>query len=107
MYYKVIKDNKVIDVLDNIVYLKWQPKHKMMVLSDINEAEAILSSGKDDFYHERTLYNIPNDADVKCETVELIEINKFEHDQLKMLNLKTPEEIIDAFMTSLLEEKII
>lgn len=107
MYYKVIKDNKVIDVLDNIVYLKWQPKHKMMVLSDINEAQVILSSGKDDFYHERTLYNIPNDADVKCETVELIEINKFEYEQLKMLNGKTPEEIIDSFMLSLLENNII
>lgn len=107
MFYKVIKNNKVIDVLDKIVYLKYQPKHKIMVLSDINDAQAILSSGKNDFYHERTLYNIPSDADVKYETVDLIEIDQFEYKQLKALNLKTPEEIIDAFVMSLLEEKII
>lgn len=107
MYYKVIKNNKVIDVLDNLTYLKWQPKHKTMILSDINEAQAFLSSGKDDIYHERTLYNIPSDADVEYETVDLIEINKFEYKKLKALNLKTPEEIIDAFVMSLLEENII
>ena len=107
MYYKVIKNNKVIDVLDNLTYLKWEPKHRIMVLSDINQAQAILSSGKNDFYHERTLYNIPSDADVKYETVDLIEINQFEYKKLKALNLKTPEEIVDAFVMSLLEENII
>lgn len=107
MYYKVLKNNKVIDVLDKLVYLKWQPKHKIMVLSDINDAQAILSSGKNDFYHERTLYNIPSDADVKYETVDLIEIDQFEYKQLKALNLKTPEEIIDAFVMSLFEDNIL
>ena len=107
MFYKVIKNNKVIDVLNSLIYLKWQPKHKIWILSDENEAQAILSSGKNDFYHERTLYNIPSDADVKYETVDLIEIDQFEYKQLKALNLKTPEEIIDAFVMSLLEEKII
>lgn len=107
MYYKVMKNNKVIDVLDNLIYLKWEPKHKIMVLSGIDEAQAFLSSGKDDFYHERTWYNIPSDADIKCEAVDLIEINQFEYKKLKTLNLKTPEEIIDAFVMSLLEENII
>ena len=107
MFYKVIKNNKVIDVLDNLIYLKWQDKHKIMVLTGIDDAQAILSSGKDDIYHERTLYNIPSDADVKYETVDLVEINQFEYKKLKALNLKTPEEIIDAFVMSLLEENII
>ena len=107
MYYKVMKNNKVIDVLDHLIYLKYQPKHKIMVLSDINEAQAILSSGKDDFYHERTLYNIPSDADIKYETVDLIEIDQFEYEKLKALNFKTPEEIIDAFLLSLFENNIL
>lgn len=104
MYYKVLKDNKVIDVLDSLTYLKWQPKHKIMVLSDINEAQAILSSDKNTIWHERTLYRIPVDG---YETVELIPIEKFEYEQLRMLNLKTPEEIVDALMMSLLEDNII
>lgn len=106
MYYKVIKDNKVIDVLDHLIYLKWQPKHKTMILCDINEAQAILSSRQDTIWHEKTLYKVPVD-EPKFETVELIEIDKFEYEQLKMLNGKTPEEIIDAFMISLLEKNII
>ena len=104
MYYKVIKDNKVIDVLDNLIYLKWQPKHKTMILSDENEAQAILSSDKNTIWHERTLYRVPVDG---YETVSLVEISKFEYEQLRVLNLKTPEEIIDAFVMSLLEENII
>ena len=104
MFYKVLKDNKVIDVLDNLVYLKWQPKHKIMVLCGENDAQAILSSDQNTIWHEKTLYNIPVDG---YETVELIKIDEHEHKQLKMLNLKTPEEIIDCFVLSLLEDNIL
>ena len=106
MYYKVLKNNKVIDVLDNLIYLKWEPKHKIMVLSDENEAQAILSSDKNTIWHEKSLYNIPVN-EPKFETVELVEIDGFEYKQLKMLNMSTPEEIIDNFVLSLLENKII
>ena len=106
MYYKVLKDNKVIDVLDNLTYLKWQPKHKIMVLSDENEAQAILSSDKNTIWHEKTLYNIPVYAE-DYDTVEVQEISQYEYDRLKMLNGKTPEEIIDNFVLSLLADNII
>ena len=104
MYYKVLKDNKVIDVLDNLIYLKWEPKHKIMVLTDENDAQAILSSDKNTIWHEETLYKIPV---VGYDTVSVIEIDQFEYKQLKMLNGKTPEEIIDSFVMSLIEDKII
>ena len=83
MYYKVIKNDKVIDVLDRLIYLKYQPKHKIMVLSDENEAQAILSSDKNTIWHERTLYNIPISG---YDTVDLIEIDEYEYKQLKVLN---------------------
>lgn len=104
MYYKVIKNNKVIDVLDHLIYLKWQPKHKIMVLTDENDAQAILSSDQNNIWHERTLYKVPVDG---YETVDVIEIDEFEYKQLKMLNLSTPQEIIDNFVLSLLEDNII
>lgn len=104
MYYKVLKDNKVIDVLDNLIYLKWQPKHKTMILTDENDAQAILSSDKNTIWHENTLYKVPVDG---YETVSIEPIDEFEYKKLKMLNLSTPEEIIDAFMISLLENNII
>lgn len=106
MYYKVLKNNKVIDVLDNLIYLKWEPKHKIMVLSDESQAQAILSSGKDTIWHERTLYRIPVD-EPKYDTVELVEIDEYEYKQLKMLNLSTPEAIIDEFLASLINEGVI
>ena len=104
MYYKVIKNNKVIDVLDHLTYLKWQPKNKIMLLSDLNEAQAILSSDKNTIWHEKTLYNIPVSG---YDTVELVEIDEHEYKQLKMLNLSTPEQIIDNFVLSLLENNLI
>lgn len=104
MYYKVIKNNKVIDVLDNLIYLKWQDKHKIMVLSDENEAQAILSSDKNTIWHEKTLYNIPVSG---FDTVEVFEIDEYEYKQLKILNHKTPEQIIDDFLLSLFESNVI
>lgn len=106
MYYKVIKDNKVIDVLDHLIYLKWQPKHKTMILCDINEAQAILSSDNNTIWHEKTLYKVPTD-EPKFDTVELIEIDEFEYKQLKALNGRTPEEIADEIILYLIKNNII
>lgn len=104
MYYKVLKNNKVIDVLDSLIYLKWEPKHKIMVLTDENDAQAILSSDKNTIWHEATLYRVPVDG---YDTVEIIEIDEYEYKQLRTLNLKTPEEIADAIILSLIESGII
>lgn len=104
MYYKVLKDNKVIDVLDNLIYLKWLKNRKRMVLCDIDEAQAILSSDGNTIWHEKSLYEIPVEG---YDNVSIQEIDKYEYEQLKVLNMKTPEEIIDAFVMSLLEQNII
>lgn len=105
-FWKVIKDGKVVDVLDSLVYLKWEPKHKTMVLSSEDEAQAILSSDKDTIWHEKTLYRIPMEAGV-YDVVILSEIDWHEYKQLKMLNLSTPEQIIDEYNLMLLELNII
>ena len=104
MYYKVIKNNKVIDVLDNLIYLKWEPKHKIMVLTDENDAQAILSSGNENIWHEKTLYKVPVDG---YETVSVEPIDEFEYKQLRILNMKSPESIIDEYNLLLLEMGVI
>lgn len=104
MYYKVIKNNRVIDVLDNLVYLKWQDKHKIMVLTDERYAQAILSSDQHDIWHVNGMYDIPVDG---YDTVELKDIDKYEYEQLKVLNGKTPEAIIDNFVLQLIEGGIL
>lgn len=100
MYYKVIKDNKVIDVLDNLVYLKWQEKHRIMVVTEEKYAQAILSSDQKDIWHVEGMYDVPVD---KFDTVRLEEIDKYEYKQLKVLNGKSPNEIIDEYNLMLLE----
>lgn len=104
MYYKVLKNNRVIDVLDNLIYLKWDSKHKIMVLTDINDAQAILSSGKDAVWHEESLYKVPVEG---YETVRLEEISEFEFKQLRMLGLKSLSEILDEYTLLLISEGVI
>lgn len=104
MFYKVLKDNKVIDVLDHLTYLKWQPKNKIMLLSDLDGAQAILGSDNNTVWHVEGLYDLPVSG---YDTVDLVEINEYEYKNLKMLNGKTAEEIADAIILSLLESGII
>lgn len=104
MFYKVIKNNKVIDVLDHLTYLKWQKKNKIMLLSGEGEAQAILGSDGNTIWHVEGFYDLPVEG---YETVKLVEIDSFEYKQLKMLNGKTPEEIIDAFVASLIEDNLL
>ena len=106
MYYKVMKNNKVIDVLDHLTYLKWQPKNKIMLLSDLNEAQAILSSDKNTVWHVEGLYDLPIEAGV-YDIVSVKEIDEQEYKQLKMLNGCSSEEILDSFVLYLLENNII
>lgn len=103
-YYKIMKDNKVIDVLDQLIYIKWQEKHNIPVLCDINEAQGILSSDNNTIWHEETLYELPVDG---FDTVRIEEIDKYEYKQLKMLNGKTPEEIVQEFLLLLVEEGVL
>lgn len=106
MFYKVMKNNKVIDVLDNLIYLKWDSKHKIMVLTDENDAQAILSSDKNSIWHERTLYKVPVD-EPKFDVVDVEPIDEFEYKQLRVLNMRTPESIIDEYNLLLLEMGVI
>lgn len=106
MYYKVMSHGRVIDVLDNVVYLKYQPKHGIMVICDIDEAQAILLSDGETILHEVSLYDVPC-GDRDWGEVVLIEIDEFEYKQRKALQLSTPDEIIDEFLLSLFEAGVI
>lgn len=100
MYYKVIKNNKVIDVLDKLVYLKYQKRHNRMILCNESDAQAFFSSDRKNIWHTETLYDLPVEG---YDEVELISIDEYEYKQLKVLNGKTPSEIIDAYTLSLIE----
>jgi hypothetical protein len=104
MYYKVLKNNKVIDVLDRLVFVKYQKKHGIMLVCDKSEAQAIMSSDEVYAWHVAGLYRVPVDG---YDTVELVDIDEYEYKQLVALNMKTPEEIIDAYTLLLLEDNVL
>lgn len=104
MYYKVMKDGKVIDVLDSLTYVKYQEKHNIMVVCDESEAQAIVSSDGSYIWHVDYLFDVPANG---YATVGLEKIDQYEYEQLRVLNMKTPEEIIDAYTLFLLEENML
>lgn len=104
MYYKVIKNDKVIDVLDHLTFVKYQSKHNIMIGCLAHEAQGIVSSDGEYVWHVAGFYRMPVEG---YDTVELIEIDEYEYKQLRVLNMKTPEQIIDEFMLTLLEGGIL
>ena len=99
MYYKVLKNNRVIDVLDRLLFVKYQKKHNIMIACVESEAQAIMSSSGEYIWHVPGLYRIPVDG---YDTVELVEVDEYEYEQLKALNMKTPEELIDEYTMMLI-----
>ena len=102
MYYKVVLDNKVIDVLDNLVYLKYQPKHNRMLICNESEAQAVFSSDRKEIWHVEGFYDLLVDG---YETVRLEPIDKYEYRRFKVFSGKTPETIIDEFVKLVLIDK--
>lgn len=103
MYYKVIKNKQVVDVIDRLVYVKYQLKHKILLMCPEAEAQGILSSDGRYAWHTSTLLRFPVDI---YPTVTIEEIDKVEYDRLKILNLKTPEQIAEAVLAELMERGV-
>lgn len=79
MYYRVVKNGKVIDILDRIVYVKHQEKHDQLLICDIADAQAILSSDGNYAWHIEGLYNFNPDNT----TYIISEISKYDYDKYK------------------------
>ena len=104
MFYKVIKDKKVIDVLDRLIYLKYQPKYNRMIFCTEEDAQAIFSSDQNYIWHEETLYRIPVDG---YDTVRIEPIDQYEYNERKRLGMMTAEEIIDEYSLLLIERQVL
>lgn len=104
MYYKVISNDKVIDILHQLIFLKWQSKYQTMLICEEREAQAILSSDANYCWHVEGMYKIPVGG---YKTVQLVRIDEEEYNKLKALNGKTPEEIIDNYTLYLINKGVI
>jgi hypothetical protein len=95
VYYKVLKDGRVIDALDRLQFVKYQPKHDIMVNCTEDDAQGIISSNGKYIWHVEGYYLIPSP---EYDTVTLEPI-----DQIKALGGTTPEAIIDAYTLTLIQ----
>ena len=87
MYWKVLKNNKLIDVLDRLTYLKYQVKNDLVLFTTINDAQLFLSSDEKHIWHAFSLRRLPTNV-TKYETVELVEISEEEYELIKDFCLK-------------------
>lgn len=106
MYYKVIKDDRVIDAIRDveIVYLKYQERYDRFVFCDISEAQAIFSSDRNYIWHIDGLYDIPVDG---YDTVEIIPIDAYEYRNLKVFDCEDQQQLIDNYTLMLIEDGVI
>lgn len=103
-YYKVIKDGKVIDVLDRLVFVKYQKKHDRMLLCAEKDAQAIMSSDNKYAWHENSLLAIPVEG---YDTVSLEEIDVYEYNKLKFELSTDVNEILEQLVLELLERGVL
>lgn len=100
MFYKIIKDGKVVDVSDGLSFMRWQDKFRRMIYCGIEEAQAIQSSDGETIWHEISLAQIPVAG---YDTVTAVPIDEREYRSLRALHLSVPEDIIDAFVLALVK----
>jgi len=96
-----MKDQKVVDLYsgDNFRYVKYQPKHKILLLCNISEAMGFLSDS-DKCYHLNSLLPFPDNL---YPTVEAVEITEIEYEQLKKNMFMTSDEIREDLLAELME----
>lgn len=81
MFYKVIQNQTVIDVLESLNYVKFQTRNHIIIRCNSNENPmGILSSDSTIIWHLDNLNNFPIDG---YETVRLVEIDEEEYIILK------------------------
>lgn len=79
MFQKVIKNDKVVDVLQQLQYVRYQHKHDVVLLCEPEVAEAILSSDGTKAFHTDGLYYFKPDNT----TYYIEEISKTIYNTLK------------------------
>lgn len=103
-YYKVLKDGKVIDVLDKLVFSKWNHKHQRFFLAEEKYAEVILSSDGKYHWHTDNLNEVPVDG---YDTVVVQKIDMYEYHRLKSAVAYDIEQLLDDYTMLLIERGVL
>lgn len=81
MYFKIIYNALVIDILDSIQYVRWLKRGKKFVKTEMTSANGILASDGINIYHVEGMPDFDGMGNYK--TVHMLQIEKEEYDKLK------------------------
>lgn len=79
MFYKVLNNNMLIDLLTNVRYVRYLPRQKRFVATDSQSANAVMGSDHNTVYH---LCGRPYTFDTELKSVEVIKISEEEYGRL-------------------------
>lgn len=71
--YKIIHNNQIIDVLEDLNYVKCLPKTQKIISVDKLQANGIVSSNGDDIYHLLGTKNTFKDKKISVEAIPIEE----------------------------------
>ena len=101
-----MKSRKVIDLFsgEKLVYVKYQPKHQILLLTDETEAMGIMLD-YDKCYHLETLLPFPDDCHYITAKIE--EIAEIEYDDLRENLLQSADDILENLLVELMERGVL
>lgn len=86
MFYKVLKNGEIIDVLSELIYLKYNTEYHSLRHATKSDAQLFLSSDSEFAWHDFSLRRLPKEANY--DTVELVKISDEEYLKIKHLSRK-------------------
>lgn len=100
MYYKVLKDGRVIDMMTTLSFVKYNPKHDIMVNCSEDEAQGVISSNGKYIWQVEGYYSLPCSG---YDTVRIEKADVYEYEEYHLTHGRTPEEIIDSYTLQLIQ----
>ena len=77
--FKIIENNQIIDVVENLKFVKCLPKSKKIICVDERQANGIMASNGNEVYHD---YGTPHTFEGEVRSVRFEEIDAEEYERL-------------------------
>lgn len=97
MFLKIVKDSTVVDALEELSYVRQNPRNKTIIMCDPEFANGIISSDGSVIWH---LKGLPEFSSGDFETVEAIEVCEDEFNSINQ-QLYSGEEIVEEVRKTL------
>ena len=81
MFYKIMSNNMVVDLLTEVRWVRYLPNSKRLVGTDSQSANGIMGSDNETVYH---LVGRPNTFAAEVKSVEIVRIDAKEFDSLQI-----------------------